>query len=51
MSQKQNKYSTCKVVKTTKSGRKLVIGYLSKRDEERGEDIRLDMLGYEVIAL
>jgi len=51
MSDKKNKYSTCKVVKTTKKGNKIIVGYLSKRDEENGLDIRLDMQGYEIIAL
>ena len=51
MSTKKTKYSTCKVIKTTKKGREMVVGYLSQRDEDNGLDIRLDMQGYTIIAL
>ena len=51
MSTKKTKHSTCKVVKTCKNGLKVVIGYLSQKDENNGLDIRLDMQGYKIIAL
>lgn len=47
MSKIKSKYSTCKVV--NKKG--YIIGYLSKRDEENGLDVQLDMQGYTIIAL
>ena len=51
MSKTKSKYSTCKVIRITPKGNELIIGYLSSRDEERGEDIRLDMKGYKIVAL
>ncbi len=51
MSKTKTKYSTCAIIKTTKKGNKIIIGYLSARDEENGLDIHYDMLGYTIIAL
>ena len=41
----KNKYS---VAIATKGNKKI---YLSKRDEEKGKDIELDLKGYEIKAL
>lgn len=46
MTRTKNRYSQFKAVK---QGRATI--YLSNRDIEKGEDIRLDLLGYEIIAL
>ena len=55
MSRTQSKHSVAKVTRETtlKDGRKVVklVGYLSRRDEEQGIDIQMDMLGYTVTAL
>lgn len=45
MSTQKNKYS---VTIATKGNKKL---YLSKRDEESGKDIELDLKGYEIKSL
>ena len=47
MSERKNKYSTCKVLNQKGN----VIGYLSTRDEENGLDARLDLQGYTIVAL
>lgn len=46
MTRVKNKYSQFKAVKQNRA-----TIFLSNRDIERGEDIRLDLLGYEIIAL
>ena len=46
MAIKKNKYSVAVVLKGEK-----VVGYLSRRDEENGLDISLDMQGYTIVAL
>ena len=52
MSKTKTKFSTAKVYyKSKRTGKWLVYGYLSRRDEENGRDIRLDKLGYKVVAL
>lgn len=45
MSKKQNKYTTCIA---TKGSDKI---YLSNKDIEKGLDIQLDMLGYEIVSI
>lgn len=47
MSKRKSKSSVCVVI----SKRGLVVGYLSRRDEEHGLDIVLDNAGYKIIAL
>ena len=46
MSITKNKNSTCVVYRGKK-----VVGYLSRRDEERGLDSQLDKMGYSIVAL
>lgn len=48
MQKKQTKTSTCKVI-DKKTGK--VVGYLTKKDEAKGEDIKLDRQGYTIVAL
>lgn len=49
-SYKQTKYSVAKAEKVLPNGRKRTV-FLSKRDEQNGMDISLDMKGYKVSAL
>ena len=52
MSQTKTKHSTCIVYKKSKKTDKLiVVGYLSRRDEEQGLDIKYDMKGYTIVSL
>ena len=48
MSIKKNKHSVAVVL--DEKG-KVVVGYLSARDEFLGLDVELDMLGYKIVAL
>lgn len=45
MSKKPNKYTTCVAIKGK------VKKYLSNKDIEKGLDIQLDMLGYEIVSI
>jgi len=56
MSKTKNKNSVAVVYrnyvsKRTGEKRRIIVGYLSRRDEENGLDISLDMRGYTVVAL
>lgn len=46
MQKKKTAQSTCKVLKNGK-----IVGYLTAKDESKGEDIKLDKKGYTIIAL
>jgi len=37
--------------KSKQTGKLRLVGYLSRRDEQRGMDSRLDMQGYVIVAL
>ena len=51
MTNKKNKSSISKAIKKDSKGRVIDVLYLSNKDEEMGLDIKLDMAGYEIIAL
>ncbi|MFT0131767.1 hypothetical protein ACMHYK_10310 [Candidatus Enterenecus avicola] len=46
MHKKRRKDSTCVIKKNGK-----IVGYITRKDEEKGLDIKLNTQGYEIIAL
>lgn len=45
MSKKKNKYTSCVAIKGKEKR------YLSNKDIEKGLDIQLDLMGYEIISI
>jgi hypothetical protein len=52
MSKTKNKHSVTAVYKkSTRTGKLMLVGYLSNKDEENGVDIKMDLAGYILVAL